>query len=71
MAYHLFCNDTISVQVGCITRETKEAARNGNNTFLFVHRDLHLRSQVEKEPHYAQYGPLFFISIVLYFYWGI
>jgi hypothetical protein len=45
MAYHLFCNDTISVQVGCITIETKQAARIGNNTFLFVHRDLHLRSQ--------------------------
>jgi hypothetical protein len=49
MAYHLFCNDTICVQVGCITIETKQAALIGNNTFLFVHRDLHLRSHVEKE----------------------
>ena len=58
MSYHLFCNDTISVQVGCITIETKQAALIGNNTFLFVHRDLHLRSHVEKEPHCVQDGPL-------------
>ena len=58
MAYHLFSNDTISVQVGCITIETKQAARIGNNTFRFVHRGLHLSSQVEKEHRYVQYGPL-------------
>ena len=58
MVYHLFCNDTIIVQVGCITIERKQAARNGNSTFLLVHRGLHLRSQVEKEPCYVQYGPL-------------
>jgi hypothetical protein len=44
MAYHLFSNDTISVQVGCITIETKQAARIGNNTFLFVHRDLNINT---------------------------
>jgi hypothetical protein len=58
MAYHLFCNDTIIVQVGYITIEVKQAARIGNNTFLFVHHGLHLSSQVEKEPRYVQYGPL-------------
>ena len=58
MAYHLFCDDTISVEVGCITIETKQAARIENNTFRFVHRGLHLSSQVEKEPGYVQYGPL-------------
>jgi hypothetical protein len=58
MAYHLLCNETIIVQVGYITIETKQAARIGNNTFLFVHRSLHLSSQVEKEHRYVQYGPL-------------
>ena len=51
-------NDTSIVQVGYITIETKQAARIGNNTFLFVHRGLHLSSQVEKELRYVQYGPL-------------
>jgi hypothetical protein len=54
MAYHLFCNDIIIVEAGYITIETKQAARIGNNTFLFMHRGLHLSSQVEKEPRYVQ-----------------
>ena len=58
MAYHLFCNDTSIVQAGYITIEVKQAARIGNNTFLFVHHGLHLSSPVEKEPRYVQYGPL-------------
>ena len=66
MAYHLLCNDTISVQIGCITIETKQAARIGNNTFLFVHRDLHLRSQVEKEPHYVQYERFFYLNSTVF-----
>jgi hypothetical protein len=70
MAYHLFCNDTIIVQVGYITIERKQEARIGNNTFLFVHRDLQLSSQVEKKT-LCPIRTASFISIVLYFYWGI
>ena len=36
----------------------KQAARIGNNTFLFVHRGLHRSSQVEQEPRYVQYWQL-------------
>jgi hypothetical protein len=58
MAYHLFWNDTVIVQVGYITIETKQTSRIGNNTFLLAHLGLHLSTQVEKEPRYVQYGPL-------------
>jgi hypothetical protein len=41
------CDNSIIVQVGYITIETKEAARIGHCKFLFVHLRLHLSSQDE------------------------
>jgi hypothetical protein len=67
MAYHLFCNDTSIVQAGYITIETKQAARIGNNTFFFVHRGLHLSSQVEKEPRYVQCDRFFYLNSTVFF----
>ena len=52
------CDNSIIVQAGYISIETKEAARIGHCKFLFVHLRLHLSSQAEYEPRYVQYRPL-------------
>jgi hypothetical protein len=66
MAYHLFWNDTVIVQVGYITIETKQTSRIGNNTFLLAHLGLHLSTQVEKEPRYVQYDRFFYLNSTVF-----
>jgi hypothetical protein len=69
MPYHIFFNDTITVEVRYIIIETKEFARIEYNEFLFPHE--HLGARPSHEYSCGERNPLYpirsasFVSIVL------